>query len=104
MKVDDRAKVKNLNGGDATCHPCTESNGDAGAQEARQHLMKCCNLYNLCIKAAVASICPNIPDEQRTSDQFQSTLASLWIEASGRRSTDGVTWWSYIDKMPSKPL
>ena len=133
VKVDDRAKVKVLNGGPtktatpkpepttglplidtdpdwpeapatAPQLPLSPPNGDAGVMEARKHLMKACNLYNLCIKAAVASICPNIPDEQRTNEQFQSTLASLWIEASGRRSTNGVDWWSYIDRMPETPL
>ena len=84
--------------------PLPTVGGNGGVMEARQHLMKACNLYNLCIKAAVTSICPNIPDEQRTNEQFQSTLASLWIEASSRRSTDGVTWWSYLDKMPEKPI
>jgi len=84
--------------------PLERPNGDAGVMEARKHLMKACNLYNLCIKAAVTSICPNIPDEQRTNDQFQSTLASLWIEASSRRSTNGVDWWSFIDKMPETPM
>jgi hypothetical protein len=84
--------------------PLERPNGDVGVMEARKHLMKACNLYNLCIKAAVTSICPNIPDEQRTNEQFQSTLASLWIEASSRRCTDGVNWWSFIDRMPDKPL
>ena len=142
VKVDDRAKVKILNGKnepkyhdrmtpeghadempdpdwpDSSCvasakqeAPATSPessvrlpNGNDGVMEARKHLMKACNLYNLCIKAAVTSICPNIPDEQRTNDQFQSTLASLWIEASSRRCTDGVNWWSFIDRMPDKPL
>jgi hypothetical protein len=84
--------------------PLPTVGGNGGVMEARQHLMKACNLYNLCIKTAVTSICPNIPDEQRTNDQFQSTLASLWIEASSRRCTDGVNWWSFIDRMPDKPL
>jgi hypothetical protein len=84
--------------------PLPTVGGNGGVMEARQHLMKSCNLYNLCIKAAVTAICPNIPDEQRTNDQFQSTLSSLWIEASNRRCTDGVNWWSFIDKMPDKPL
>ncbi len=78
--------------------------GEDGVTEARKHLMRCCNLYNLCIAAADKAIAPNMPEIGRTSEQFQSTLASLWIEASGRRCTNGVDWWSYIDKMPDKPL
>jgi len=49
-------------------------------------------------------IAPNLPEVARTSEQFQATLASIWIEASGRRSTNGVDWWSYIDRMPATPV
>ncbi len=75
-----------------------------GVTEARKHLMRCCNLYNLCIAAADKAIAPNLPNIAQTQEQFQSTLASLWIEASSRRSTNGVDWWSWIDRMPDKPL
>jgi hypothetical protein len=78
--------------------------GEDGVTEARKHLMRCCNLYNLCIAAADKAIAPNMPEIARTSEQFQSTLASLWIEASSRRCTNGVDWWSYIDKMPDTPV
>ncbi len=78
--------------------------GEDGVTEARKHLMRCCNLYNLCIAAADKAIAPNMPEIARTQEQFQSTLASLWIEASSRRCTNGVDWWSYIDKMPDTPV
>lgn len=112
VKVDDRAKVTvsseateshNLPSAEEQ-HTESASKTPDGIQEAREHLMKACNLYNLCVDAVVSCICPHIPEEQRTNEQFQSTLASVWIEASGRRSTDGVNWWSYLDKMPASPL
>ncbi len=78
--------------------------GEDGVTEARKHLMRCCNLYNLCIAAAEKVIAPGMPEVARTSEQFQSTLASLWIEASSRRCTNGVDWWSYIDHMPTTPV
>ncbi len=78
--------------------------GEDGVMEARKHLMRCCNLYNLCIAAVDKAIAPNMPEIARTSEQFQATLASLWIEASSRRSTNGVDWWSYVDRMPDTPV
>lgn len=78
--------------------------GEDGVTEARKHLMRCCNLYNLCVAAAEKVIAPGLPVIAQTSEQFQSTLASLWIEASSRRCTNGVDWWSYIDKMPATPV
>jgi hypothetical protein len=73
-------------------------------QVTRQHLMKAANLYNLCVKAVVMAIEPNVPEALKTPEWLQAAVASLWIEASSRRSDDNVTWWSYIDKMPGKPL
>ncbi len=84
--------------------PPARQQGEDGVTEARKHLMRCCNLYNLCIAAAEKAIAPGMPEIARTSEQFQSTLASLWIEASSRRCTNGVDWWSYIDRMPETPL
>ncbi len=84
--------------------PPRAQQGEDGVTEARKHLMRCCNLYNLCIAAVDKAIAPNLPEIARTSEQFQATLASLWIEASSRRSTDGVTWWSWVDRMSDKPL
>ncbi len=79
-------------------------NGEDGVTEARKHLMKAVNLYGLCIAAVDKGLAGKLPEVAHTSEQFQSTLASIWIEASGRRSTNGVDWWSYIDLMPDKPL
>ncbi len=84
--------------------PPARSNGGDGVTEARKHLMKAANLYNLCIAAVDKAIAGNLPEVARTSEQFQATLASLWIEASSRRSNDNKTWWSYIDLMPDTPL
>ncbi len=84
--------------------PPARSNGGDGVTETRKHLMKVANLYNLCISAVDKAIAPNLPEIARTSEQFQATLASLFIEASSRRTTDGVNWWSYVDRMPDTPL
>ncbi len=84
--------------------PPARQNVEDGVTEARKHLMKAANLYNLCIAAVDKAIAGNLPEVARTSEQFQATLASLWIEASSRRSTDNKTWWSYIDLMPDTPL
>ncbi len=79
--------------------------GEDGVTEARKHLCKVANLYALCVRCANSHmIADEIPEAHKTNEQFQSTLASIWIEASGRRSTNGVDWWSYIDLMPDKPL
>jgi hypothetical protein len=78
--------------------------GENGVEATRRHLMKAANLYNLCVKAVDIAIAPNVPEQLKTSEWLQAAVASLWIEASGRRSDDNVTWWSYIDKMPDKPL
>ncbi len=85
--------------------PPPRSNGGDGVSEARKHLCQVANLYALCVRCANSRmIADEIPEAHRTNEQFQSTLASIWIEASGRRSTNGVDWWSYIDKMPTTPL
>jgi hypothetical protein len=81
-----------------------DQQGEDEVTETRKHLMRCCNLYNLCIATVDKAIAPNLPNIAQTQEQFQSTLASLWIEASSRRSNDGVNWWSWIDRMPDKPL
>ncbi len=84
--------------------PPSRPNGGDGVSDTRKHLMKVANLYNLCIAAVDKAIAPNLPEIARTSEQFQATLASLFIEASSRRTTDGVNWWSYVDRMPDTPL
>jgi hypothetical protein len=72
--------------------------------KARKHLMQAANLYNLCVQCVDSAIAPTLPPIARTSEQFQATLASIWIEASSRRSEDGIKWFSYIDMMPTKPI
>ncbi len=79
--------------------------GEDGVMRARKHLCQVANLYALCVRCANSPmIADEIPEAHKTNDQFQSTLSSIWIEASGRRSTNGADWWSYIDLMPDKPL
>ncbi len=79
--------------------------GEDGVMATRKHLMQVANLYALCVRCANSHvIADEIPFAHKTNEQFQSTLASIWIEASGRRSTNGVDWWSFIDKMPTTPL
>ncbi len=79
--------------------------GEDGVTATRKHLMQVANLYSLCVRCANSHvIADEIPDAHKTNEQFQSTLASIWIESSSRRCTDGVTWWSYIEKMPTTPL
>jgi hypothetical protein len=77
---------------------------DNGLDETRHHLMQVANLYNLCVTAVDAVIAPNVPEALKTSEWLQAAVASLFIESSSRRSTDGVTWWSYVEKMPAKPI
>jgi hypothetical protein len=75
-----------------------------GLNETRQHLMQVANLYSLCVKAVDAAIAPNVPEMLKTSEWLQAAVASLFIEASHRRTNDGVHWWSYCDKMPARPI
>jgi hypothetical protein len=75
---------------------------DEGVIEAKRHIMKSVNLYNLCVEAVDKSIKPNI--NGMTAELYQAAIASIWIEASSRRSDDGVHWWSWIDRMPEKPI
>jgi len=80
------------------------SNGNCGVSEARKHLMQSANLQLLCIKAVDSCVAGHLPEVARTSEQFQGLVAQLFIEASSRRTTDGVNWWSYVDKMPTSPI
>jgi hypothetical protein len=93
----DRLEAKN------DSHPATTPPVN-GVDETRHHLMQVANLYSLCVKAVDAAIAPNVPAALRTSEWLQAAVASLFIESSGRRTTDGVHWWSYVDRMPDKPI
>ncbi len=84
--------------------PVARCNGGDGVTETRKHLMKSANLLVLCIRATEKAVAPHQPVVAQTSEQFQSDVAKLFIEASSRRTTDGVNWWSYIDRMPDTPL
>ncbi len=85
--------------------PPRAQQGEDGVTATRKHLMQVANLYALCVRCANSHvIADEIPEPHKTNEQFQSTLASIWIEASGRRSTNGVDWWSFIDHMPTTPL
>src|SRR4030095_13307366 len=118
VKIDDRSKIKALNGGgerqpDAPVEAetknralCTgrEDPPSSDIQLVREHLMRGANLYNLCVDAVNKCVAPHVPEMLKTSEWLQAAVASLWIEASSRRCTAGVTWWAYIEKMPAKPI
>ncbi len=75
--------------------------GEDGVNDTRKHLMQSSNLYVLCIKAVNNVIAGNLPEVAQTSEQFQAAVSTLFIEASSRRTSDGVNWWSYVDRMPT---
>ncbi len=79
-------------------------NGHEGVTATRKHLMQSANLLVLCIRAAEKAVAPHQPVVAQTAEQFQADVGKLFIEASGRRTTDGVHWWSYVDKMPEHPI
>jgi hypothetical protein len=84
--------------------PVHAQQGEDGVTEARKHLMQSSNLYTLCIKAVNNVIAGQLPEIAQTSEQFQAAVSTLFIEASSRRTNDGVNWWSYVDKMPNTPV
>jgi hypothetical protein len=135
VKLDDRCKIKPVNGGDATSQgEDTKSNATTrsapstmpekreasnvaptvqpagatdGVTEAKRHLVQSANLYNLCIDAVrtmVESHAVHFWPDGLGGEMFRTAVSSLYIESSSRRCTDGVTWWSYLEKMPTKPL
>lgn len=75
-----------------------------GVEATRKHLMRAANLLVLCIRATEKAIVPHQPVSAQNREQFQSDVAKLFIEASSRRTDDGVTWWSYVDRMPDHPI
>lgn len=81
--------------------PQTDSNG---LDDTRRHLCQVANLYGLCVMAVDKMVAPNVPAALRTSEWLQAAVASLFIESSKRITLDGVHWFSYVDKMPTKPL
>ncbi len=85
-------------------YPPHAQQGEDGVKDTRKHLMQSANLLVLCIRAVENAVAPHQPVVAQTSEQFQSDVAKLFIEASSRRTTDGVNWWSFIDRMPTTPL
>ncbi len=84
--------------------PLARLSGEDGVTATRKHLMQSANLLVLCIRATEKAVAPHQPVVAQTSEQFQSDVAKLFIEASSRRTNDGVNWWSYIDRMPTTPI
>ncbi len=74
-----------------------------GVTATRKHLMQTSNLMVLCIKAA-DYVALQLPEVAHTSEQFAGILGQLFKEAYSRRTSDGVNWWSYVDRMPTTPL
>jgi hypothetical protein len=66
-----------------------------GVTEARQHLMKAANLYNLCVQCVDKVVAPKVPAIAQTPEFFQAAVSTLFIEASRMR---------FVEKMPSKTL
>ena len=66
-----------------------------GVTEARKHIMRAANLYNLCVAAVDKAIAPQVPAIAQTSEFFQAAVSTLFIEASRMR---------FVEKMPNKPL
>ncbi len=77
--------------------------GEDGVMATRKHLMQTSNLMVLCIKAA-DYVALQLPEVAHTSEQFAGILGQLFKEAYSRRTTDGVNWWSYVDRMPCTPI
>lgn len=126
VKLDDRCKIKpvngdNLSGGsDAGKRSNTESDAKKsgmetdqrtnpspaqnsnGVDETRKHIMQAVNLYNLCVDAVDTCIKPHI--KNMDGELYQAAIGTLFIEASHKRTNDGVNWFSYVDKMPDKPI
>lgn len=101
----DEIQDKGLHGGvDPDWPEAPPTKHDDGVSETRRHIMKSANLYCLCVKAVNNVVALHLPESSHTAEQFKDIATTMFIEASGRRSDDNVTWWSYIDKMPAKPL
>lgn len=79
--------------------PPSSSNG---VDETRKHIMQAVNLYNLCVDAVDKCIKPRI--ENMDGELYQAAIGTLFIEASHKRTFDGVNWFSYVDKMPTHPI
>jgi hypothetical protein len=81
-----------------------EMTADDGFTETRRHVMRSANLYVLCVKAIEKFCAEQFPEVARTSEMFQAATNTIFIEASSRRTNDGINWWSYVDKMPDHPI
>jgi hypothetical protein len=66
-----------------------------GVTQARQHLMRAANLYNLCVACVNKAVAPHVPPIAQSSEFFQAAVSTLFIEASRMR---------FVEKMPSKPV
>lgn len=66
-----------------------------GVTQARVHLMKAANLYNLAVQCVDKVIAPKAPEVVHTSEFFQAATSTLFIEASRK---------GFVEKMPGVPL
>ncbi len=80
---------------------------DGGVNETRRHLMQSANLYCLVLDAVEKVIevhAKKTWPEGLGGEMFRTTVSTLFIEASHKRTDNGVDWWSYVNKMPDKPI
>jgi len=118
IKLTESCKIKPVSNGQAVESPKqaepvktaeNKPNEDTGVLETRRHLMQSVNLYTLCLDAAEKVILPHykamwLDKPNMPPELFQAAVASLYIEASHKRTIDVVNWWSFIDKMPEHPI
>ena len=95
--------------GTSTAAPTVQPTGaapDESVMMAKRHIMQAANLMLLAMESAryVAVEWDKRYGCELPNEHFQALCHSFFIEASSRRTTDGVYWWSYIDKMPEKPI
>ena len=80
----------------------TES--ENGVDATRHHVMRACNLYLLCVRAVKICIMPNMPEIAQDVEGFLAAVGQIYREAYTKRTDDGIDWYTYVDKMPDKPL
>ena len=93
-------------GNEASSTPIKPNPDSDGIMEAKKHLVQSGNLMFLAMNAARWTFMKyqDTHSVDLSDEQFQMLCGQLFKEVSSRRTTDGVNWWSYIDKMPTTPI